>query len=135
MAENQQYLEIQIEMLQEELVQTKRQLAVTLERSVELAQKAVEAESAKRRFMARISADIRVPLNIILDASQLLIQEELMYPQRQQVDTIRHSAEQLLELFVTSIVDCIEFEEESSLTPVSTCYPLNGLNSHDAVYS
>jgi signal transduction histidine kinase len=106
------------ETLQEELTQTRRQLAVTLDRSIELAQRATRAESAKRRFMARISSDIHMPLSTIFESSQSLAQQELTGRQRQLVNAIHHSAERLLELVVTSMADCIELDAVAALAQV-----------------
>jgi len=102
--------------LQEELTQTRRQLAITLDRSIELAQRVTRAESAKRRFVARISSDIHAPLDAILDSSQSLNQQELTGPQRQLVEAIRQNAERLLELVVTSMADCIELDAVAVVT-------------------
>lgn len=104
--------------LQEELTQTKRQLAVTLDRSIELAQRATQAESAKRRFIARISSDMHTPLSTILNASQSLARETLTGPQDQWVEAIRHGAERLLELVVTSMADCIELDAVAALSQI-----------------
>ncbi len=119
------------ERLEEELAQVKRQLAATLERSGELIQRAVEAESAKKEFMSRISYDIRTPLNAVIGFGEILAQEKLTEEQRQHVDIIRRSAEQLLDLVVTSMADffSVEVEKSPATTDVELRPPLDG---HDA---
>jgi len=96
---------VRAESLQEELTQVKRQLATAVERSGELIQRAIEAESAKKQFVVRISYDIRTSLNAIIGFSEILAQEKVTEEQRQYVDIIQRSAEQLLDGLVTSMAN------------------------------
>ena len=105
------------ERLQEELTRVKRQLATAVRRSGELITRAIEAESAKKQFMARTSHDIRPPLNAIVGFSEILAQEELTEEQCKYVDLIQSSAEQLLDLVISSLASFLGAEVEGYQAP------------------
>jgi len=103
--------------LRQELARVRRSLAATVERSGELIQKAIEAESVKKRFMARISYEIRTPLNAIIGFSEILAQEGATEQQRECVGVIQSSARELLDLTVNSMADFLGVEVTGG-TPV-----------------
>lgn len=98
--------------LEEELLRTRRQLATAVERSEDLVQRIIEAESAKREFMAHMSYVIRPPLNAIIGCSEILTHEGVSESQRQYISIIQKNAGQLLDLVVNSVAGFFEIEEE-----------------------
>ncbi|MEJ2210227.1 MAG: histidine kinase N-terminal 7TM domain-containing protein [Anaerolineae bacterium] len=91
---------------QEELRQAKegaehaQVLAEEARRIAEEARRAAEAANqAKSAFLANMSHELRTPLNAILGFSQLMARDPaLSPPQRENLQTIRHSGEHLLAL-------------------------------------
>lgn len=59
---------------------------------------AVKSERAKSQFLARVSHDIRTPLNAIMGFSEQLLQTELSGQQREYLEIIDKSSEHLLTL-------------------------------------
>ncbi len=102
--------------LRRELTRARRQLAMALERSDTLIEKVIEAETARKKLMARISCDIRTPLNAILGCSEILAAEEMTAEQRKHVKLIQSSAKQLLGLVVDAIARCLGVEAPESAT-------------------
>ena len=100
--------------LKEELLRVQRQLAVATERSDELIERAIRAESAKKEFMARISYEIRTPLNAIVGCSQILAEETITEEQRNQSHLIESSAQQLLDLIVDGMAKLLAVQGEDA---------------------
>ena len=102
-----------------ELIETNRQLEAATAR-------AVQANTAKSRFLAHMSHEIRTPLNAILGFSQLLQYDlDLTASQKQRVETINRSGEHLLAL----LNDILELSkiEAGALTLVPTSFDLREL--------
>jgi len=102
------------EVLKEELLRVQRQLAVATERSNELIERAIRAESAKKEFMARVSYEIRTPLNAIVGCSQILAEETITEEQRNQARLIESSAQQLLDLIVDGMAKLLAVQGEDA---------------------
>ncbi len=68
-----------------------------------------EATQLKSRFLANMSHEVRTPLNGVLGMSQLLLSTALEPKQRECVEGLRHSAEDLLRL-ISDILDISELE-------------------------
>jgi CheY-like chemotaxis protein len=66
--------------------------------------------------MARVSCDVRTPLNAILGCSEILAAEEMTPEQRKHVKLIQSSARQLLDLVVDAIARCLGVEGPESAT-------------------
>lgn len=94
----------------EELVQMRTREVEEL--NVALEQRAEEAETANRAksvFLAKMSHEVRTPINGILGMAQLLSRSELATTQREQLDKIQLSGRHLLSL-VNDILDISKIE-------------------------
>lgn len=83
---------------------------------------AVEANSAKSRFLANASHELRTPMNAIVGMTALALEEELSPELRDYLETIRDSADSMLHL-INDVLDLSRFEssgfalDESSFDP------------------
>lgn len=79
---------------------------------------AENASQAKTDFLANMSHEIRTPLNGVIGMLGLLAQMQLSERQREYVDTIRKSSEQLL-LVINDVLDVAKIEAgQLSLEPI-----------------
>ncbi|MEO0530070.1 MAG: response regulator [Planctomycetota bacterium] len=70
---------------------------------------AVEANSAKSRFLANASHELRTPMNAIVGMTALALEEELSPELRDYLETIRDSADSMLHL-INDVLDLSKFE-------------------------
>ena len=99
----------ELETASSELAQRNRQLASTiseLQRARELAEAATRAKS---EFLAKISHDIRTPMNGVIGVADLLLDTPLTQTQHDLVETISSSGEVLLSL-VNDLLDLSKIE-------------------------
>lgn len=84
-------------------------LALVNEKLKEALIKAKESDKLKSAFLANISHEIRTPLNGILGFTDLLLDENLTYDQKEQLNYIKENGKLLLSI-ITDILDISRIE-------------------------
>jgi len=97
-----------------------QELESSSEKADLMAREAVAANQAKSQFLANMSHEIRTPMNAVIGFSDLLSDENLADEQMGYVNTIRNSAQNLMDI-IDDILDFSKMEAGKLETEIKEC--------------
>ncbi len=107
--------------VRQELEQANTRLRQAIERANQMTVAAEKANRAKSEFLANMSHEIRTPMNGVIGMTSLLLDESLSASQRDYVETIRSSGDNLLAI----INDILDYSKIESGKLELECQPTN----------
>jgi len=122
----------QREQAEEDLTEMNRHLQKQTIHAEDMAARAEVANKAKSQFLANMSHEIRTPMNSIIGFSELLAEEDLTEDQKDNVNIIRESAKELLNL-IDDILDYSKIEAGQLATSIIDCSLGKLLNSLESM--
>lgn len=111
---------LRAEKLQEDTERANKQLRTAAEGANLMAREAIKAEHSKSEFLANMSHEIRTPMNAIIGFSQVLSDENLTDQQKEFVEIIQDSSENLLKL-IDDILDLSKIEAGKIYVEICDC--------------
>lgn len=111
---------LRAEELQREAERVNKQLRIAAEGANLMAREAIKAEQSKSQFLANMSHEIRTPMNAIVGFSQVLADENLTAQQKEFVEIIQDSGENLLKL-IDDILDLSKIEAGKMYVEIADC--------------
>jgi len=103
-----------------ELEKSQMQLELSVEQANLMAKEALMANQAKSEFLANMSHEIRTPMNAIVGFSDMLAEQTMTEEQKNYIDIIRGSAQNLLQL-IDDILDFSKIEAGKLCVEIINC--------------